>query len=137
MLAGWKRQWRAFRGGRPGQRFEDRYERSTKRRQSQSVLTRLLKPAAALVLIAVGIVLCFIPGPGLPLIALGAGLLADNSRSAARALDWFEVKVRKIVGPAIFWWKHASKLAKEAVVAFAAVVLCAVAYGGYRVLIAH
>lgn len=137
MLGGWKRQWTAFRDARPGQRFEERYERSRKMRASQSWFVRVLKPAVALLLLAGGIVLCFIPGPGLPLIIIGAGLLGDESRPIARGLDWIEVRVRKLVKKMVRWWRGASLLAKEAVVALATLLASAAAYGGYRFLVAH
>src|SRR5688572_13158502 len=85
-----RQQWRAFKKGRPGRRFQDRYERSQKTRSSQSWFVRLLKPAAGILLFVGGVVLCFIPGPGIPLLVIGAGLLADESRTIARAMDWIE-----------------------------------------------
>jgi len=40
-----------------------------------------------------GGVLYFIPGPSIPLIVIDAGLLADESRSLAGAMDGLEVRV--------------------------------------------
>ena len=137
MFAEWKRQWRAFRAGRPGCRFQDRYERSQKLRHSQPWYVRFLKPALALVLIAGGVVLCFIPGPGIPLMIIGAGLFADNSLVLARALDRLEVRLRRILRWVKSWWRHASLLAREAVVAIAALLVAVTAYGGYRFLASH
>jgi hypothetical protein len=137
VLSGWKKQWKAFREARPGQRFEDRFERSREMRPSQSWFVRFLKPAAALVLLAGGIVLCFIPGPGLPLIVIGAGLLADESRIIARGMDWIEVRLRKLIKMAFRWWHGASLLAKEAAIGVAMLLASAAAYGGYRFLLAH
>lgn len=137
MFAGWKRQWRTFRAGRPGSRFQDRYERSQKLKHSQPWHVRFLKPALALVLIAGGVVLCFIPGPGIPLLIIGAGLFADNSLVLAQALDWMEVRLRRIVRWATGWWRRASLLAKEAVIAAATLVAAFIAYGGYRFLVSR
>ena len=137
MLADWKRQWREFRRGRPGQRFEARYERSQKARSTQAWYGRLLKPVVALVLFAGGVVLCFIPGPGIPLIIIGAGLFADLSRPVARGLDWLEVRARKILAWSRRWWHGASLIAREAVIAAAVLIACGAAYGGYRFIASH
>lgn len=131
MSGKWKREWRAFRQSRPGERFQKRHEHSQEARKSQSWFVRVLKPAAAVVLVAGGIVLCFIPGPGLPLIVIGAGLLADESRTIARALDWTEVRLRRLWSVARQWWQGASRLAKEAVIFAGVLVASAAAYGGY------
>lgn len=137
MFAGLKRQWRTFRAGRPGRRFQDRYERSQKSKHSQAWYLHLLKPALALVLTVGGVVLCFIPGPGIPLMIIGAGLFADNSLALARALDWMEVRLRRIVRWAKRWWALASRPARGGVVAGAVLILCAVTYCGYRVFLAN
>jgi hypothetical protein len=132
-----KRQWRKFKSGRPGHRFQDRYEQNRKTRTSQSWFVRLLKPAAGIVLIAAGILLCFIPGPGFPLIVIGAGLLANEARPIARAMDWLEIRIRKIWVWARRWWNHAPTIAKYAVM-FVAVLACSgAAYGGYRFIASH
>jgi hypothetical protein len=43
-----------------------------------------------------GFILLFVPGPGLLLIAVGAALLARESLAVARALDWLEVRGRRL-----------------------------------------
>lgn len=50
-------------------------------------MRKLLPIVAALALIVAGIVLLVLPGPGLLLILLGAGLIAEESLLAARMLD--------------------------------------------------
>jgi hypothetical protein len=86
MLRNLKREWRAFREGKPGHRFQDRYVRSKRSRKSQSWLQRLAQPFAAIILLAIGVVLTFIPGPAVVFYFAGAGLLAGESRGAgARA----------------------------------------------------
>jgi hypothetical protein len=137
VAGGWKQQWRAFRSARPGTRFEERYERSQKTRTSQSWFLRVLKPAAALVLVAAGVVLCFIPGPGIPLLVIGAGLLGDESRVIARALDGLEVRARKVIARGRRWWRGASRMARDAAITAAVIVMCGIAYGGYRFIASH
>ena len=131
-----KQSWREFKKGRPGRRFQERYERRQKDRDKRSLLGRYMKPVAGLVLMAVGIVFCIIPGPGIPLVLVGAGLLAEEFRFAARALDWLEVQIRKLIRWVLHWWKHAPRVEKYAVLIVAAAALGAAGYGAYRVLLA-
>jgi hypothetical protein len=94
MLEALKRRWQEFKRGRPGQRFQDRYERNRKTRSGRSKWLRFLKPLAAILLLAAGLFFCAIPGPGVPLLILGAALLADVSRRVAVALDWLDLRLR-------------------------------------------
>jgi hypothetical protein len=86
-------------------------------------------------LLLVGIVLCFIPGPGLPLVLAGAAMLANRSRAVARTMDWIEVKLRKVTLPALAWWRHASIAARNAVMVLGALVIAGAGYGAYQVLL--
>ena len=134
MFKEWKRQWHAFSDSPPGSRFAERYERSRRARAGQPIFLRLLKPLLALVLLAAGVVLCVIPGPGIPLLVIGAGLLADESRFLARALDGTEVRLRKVIRQAWRWWSHAHIIVRTTVILLSAMALAAVAYGGFRFL---
>jgi hypothetical protein len=96
-----------------------------------------VKPAAALILIAAGVVLCFIPGPGIPLMIIGAGLLAAEARPIAVAMDWMEIPARKIWTQARRWWNHAPRFAKHAVILLALLAGSGAAYGGYRFIASH
>lgn len=127
-----KRHWRELRKGRPGRRFEERYERNRKGRKDQSFLQRFLAPAAGIVLLVAGVVFCVIPGPGLPLIIVGASLLGGQSRFVAKIMDWLEVRVRKVARWALGWWQQASLLVKNAVILIAACGLAGVGYGAYH-----
>jgi len=97
----------------------------------------LLKPAAGIVLVVGGIVLCFIPGPGLPLIVVGAGLLGDEWQPVARAMDRIEFRVRKGIAWACRWWNRAPKTARHALVVMAILAVGGAAYGGYRFISSH
>ena len=81
--------------------------------------------------------LCFIPGPGLPLIVIGAGLLADQARPIAWAMDWLEIRVRKISAWARRRWNHLPTIAKYAVMFLAVLACSGAAYGGYRFIASH
>jgi uncharacterized membrane protein YdbT with pleckstrin-like domain len=100
MFSGLKQQWCELRNGPPGRRFQERYERNRRARADESAVRRFLQPVAGVILLKAGIVLCILPGPGLPLLILGAALLAERSRRVARALDWMEIKARQVIGKA-------------------------------------
>ncbi|RYD68892.1 MAG: hypothetical protein EOP84_29510 [Verrucomicrobiaceae bacterium] len=77
-------------------------------------------------------VFCLIPGPGLPLLLIGAGLLADVSLPVARGLDRVDVAIRGLCSRAGQWWKRSSTAAKSAVILLAVFVACGAGYGGFR-----
>jgi hypothetical protein len=131
-----KRQWRAFRGGKPGHRFQDRYDRSKQSRESQSWAQRLIQPFAAIILLVIGVVLTFIPGPAIVFYFAGAGLLAGESRVLARGLDWSELKLRKGFHWLKRWWKQASLIAKSAVIFLGTCAVSAMLCAAYRVFLA-
>jgi hypothetical protein len=116
MLRSLKRQWRAFHKGKPGHRFQERYDRNEQSRESQSWVQRLIQPLIAIVSLAIGVVLTFIPGPAILFYFIGAGLLAGESRTLARWLDWSELKSRKAFHRAKRWWKHAGLFARSGVI---------------------
>ena len=89
-----KKDWRALASSPPGQRFQHRYEKKQRQGRSRG---RTLKLFLAVLLIAVGIVLLVVPGPGSVLIVLGAALLAEESSRVARGLDWTEMRIRRLL----------------------------------------
>jgi len=102
---GWKQHWREFKEGRPGHRFQERYERNRKTGSRRSPALRTLKPIAGALLLIAGIVFCLIPGPGLPLLLLGVAFLADVSRRVAAALDRTELWLRSLLTRARRAWR--------------------------------
>jgi hypothetical protein len=48
-----------------------------------------------------------LPGPGWPIVLLGAALLARESSRAARALDWLEVRFRRLLSWGVCRWQRA------------------------------
>jgi hypothetical protein len=93
VVKGLKQKWHDLIKRRPGRRFEERYEQN---REQGAGGARTIKLAAGTLLIAAGIVLLLIPGPGSLLILVGAALLAEESRVVARMLDRGEVAGRKV-----------------------------------------
>ncbi len=86
-----KQEWRRFRSDPPGRRFEQHRERMTHRSRSHSVLA----VGAGFVLLAGGVVLLFIPGPGLLAIVFGLALVASHSQRLSSLLDRTEPALRR------------------------------------------
>jgi hypothetical protein len=137
MPLGLKRHWRQLREGKPGQRFEDRYERKQEEREDRGLILSCLQPALALMLIAIGLVFCLIPGPGIPLILIGTMLLAERSRALARILDWLEVKSRRILHRGKSSWRKSSPFAKNALILLVTSVIAGAGYGAYQIVFAR
>src|ERR1044072_6913082 len=136
MLRSLKRQWRSFRGGKPGRRFVDRSDRNKQAHKSQSWWQRLIQPLIAIILLAIGVVLTFIPGPAILFYFAGAGLLAGESRWLARGLDWSELKLRKGFRWLKHRWKEASLVVKSAVILLGTCVVSAMLFAGYKLFLA-
>src|SRR5688572_17929031 len=98
------------------------------RAQKPPVL-RFFKPFLAVALVALGLVLCVIPGPGVPIILIGAGLLADQWRGLARVMDWLEVQLRRAVKSVVKAWTRIPPGAKYAVILLAMALAVGAAYG--------
>ena len=77
----------------PGQRFQDRH-----RRKSRTERGRLAR-YAGIVLTLVGIFFLAVPGPGIPILAIGLALIAQESAVTARLLDRAELRLRH-------WWQR-------------------------------
>jgi len=93
LLINLKKTWRELKRGEPGHRFQSRYER----RASSGGARKWALIAAGAVLMLLGIIFLPLPGPGLLIIAAGALLVAEESLSAARALDWLEQQARRVI----------------------------------------
>lgn len=94
MLQSIKRSWHDFRRAPPGQRFERRYESRRRRRGGASVLKPLYIVLGVLLSLC-GIVFLAIPGPGLPILALGGAMVAGESLRVARLLDRLDLLWRR------------------------------------------
>jgi hypothetical protein len=134
MLGKLREKWRQLQRGQPGRRFQDRYERSRHTRHNKPWYLRFLKITLALVLILIGLALTILPGPAVVFFALGAALLANQSRPLARLLDWTEVKARQVLAAVRNWWPRASVLARGGVVMLGTLGTTGVGYVFYRVM---
>lgn len=102
MIVGLKQRWRLLRQGRPGRRFQERYERSPASHPAKKWLLIGLGVA----LMAAGVVLLPAPGPGILVIALGGAIAAEESLSLARLLDWTEVQARRVISSAARFFRR-------------------------------
>jgi len=90
-----KQTWRRIKAAKPGQRFQQEFRRH--RGAGRSPIQKILLIGVGLLFMAAGLVLFVIPGPGLVFFFIGAFLIAQQSLLAARALDWSEVRLRKLL----------------------------------------
>ena len=102
--------WHRLKEAEPGHRFQQEYEHH--KGSSRGRFSRVVSVGVGLLIVAIGIVGLPAPGPGFLVIALGGALLARESRGVARAMDWLEVRLRRVLHWARSAWKHAAPLAK-------------------------
>jgi hypothetical protein len=91
MFTHMKERWRELKEHAPGERFEKFYVAE----QQRSRWIKFAYVGAALVLIPIGVLFAFIPGPAVLFFALSAALFATQSLWLARRLDRGEVALRK------------------------------------------
>jgi hypothetical protein len=106
--------WQAVPAGRPGFRFQEHYERVTHQPRS-GTFGRVGRIALAGMAFAIGAVLILLPAPSVLFFALGAGLLASESRLIARALDWAELKLRAAWAASLRPWQRLPMTARIAI----------------------
>jgi uncharacterized protein (TIGR02611 family) len=92
-----KKNWNLFKTSKPGQRFKERYQRLSKKRQKNSTLRSVFNISLGVLIIIIGIILWFIPGPGWATVFIGAAIIAGESIMVARFLDFIEIKARKLM----------------------------------------
>lgn len=126
-----KQTWQRFRAGKPGRRFQQEYRRHG---TGRTAIQKLLPIVGGLVLMAVGFLLLFIPGPGLIFLFVGGFLIAQQSLVAARMLDWGEICLRWLLHRSVRAWRRSSMTLKVVLVAGAAVVLGATGLGIFMLL---
>ena len=93
---------------------------------------RIVMFSVALVALAIGVVLAVIPGPAIPFFLIAGGMLATESRTIARVMDWSEVRLRRILAWAKRRWRHLPMFGRVVVVALFACSSATMAYFSYR-----
>jgi uncharacterized protein (TIGR02611 family) len=134
MLQAIKDHWQDLKRGQPGQRFQDHFER---RHESGShALRRVLFIGAGALIVAAGIFFLPAPGPGFIIIFLGGGLIAQESKAAAKVLDWCELRVRAVADWGIGLWQRSSTPARAAIAGLGLVMAGGAGFLAYQIFIA-
>lgn len=89
-----KKGWQELKRGRPGHRFQDRYAR--RRESARGIAGKCAYVCAGVLILLLGIVFLPLPGPGMVIVALGALVMAEGSRTAAKTLDALELRARRL-----------------------------------------
>ena len=129
-LAGLKREWRDFRDDPPGKRFKNHRDRMQQRSRWHSVGALI----AGVVLFAGGVVLLFMPGPGLLFIAFGLALIGSHSKRLSDQLDRVEPRIRVVIRRVRRHWKRLPANAKTSLVVAGALLLAAGGLGMWQML---
>lgn len=132
MLTKLRQHWKDFKASPPGKRFQSVHQRRAKRNGKGSAVKKWALISLGLLLTLAGIFFLAAPGPGTIVLALGLALLAGESMTVARLLDWLELKFR----PLYLWgkqrWQKASPRTRLALmVSLSLLGLAAAAAGGY------
>ena len=94
-------RWRELTKYAPGERFEQFHVAE----QRRSRWVRFAYLGVALLLLPVGVLFAFIPGPAVLFFALSAALFATQSLWLARRLDRGELLLRKAWVRVQSWWR--------------------------------
>jgi uncharacterized protein (TIGR02611 family) len=129
MLKHLRESWRELKDGEPGRRFVDHYERRQERHSGQWRRVGLIVLGS--VLLVAGVFMLVAPGPGIIGVFIGGGVIAQESRIAARIMDWLEVQARRVTEPATRLWKRASTPVRALLVVMSLLLAGAAAYGMY------
>jgi uncharacterized protein (TIGR02611 family) len=129
-----KQGWQRFKRAKPGQRFQQRYYQ--RQQSGRSTFRRAAVMAVGGLICAAGIVLLAIPGPGLLVLFIGASFIAEESLIAARALDWVELRARRLYTGGLRLWRRTSPALRVAVAIGALAVVAALAFGAYKIAFA-
>ena len=133
MLTTVQKNWREFERGKPGRRFQERYRR--KRKQGHNPVYRLLVVLLGVLLVAAGLFFLPAPGPGILIMMVGAGLVAEGSLIVARLLDKAEVLARHLIRKGKAFWGQSSLTVKAGVAIGCLLILAALGYGAWGLLL--
>ncbi len=122
-----KKEWRAFEHDEPGERFQHQHDRM----QECSRALRVAQGIAGVLLVLAGIVMLFVPGPGLLVMLFGFALLAGLSRTLAKLLDRAEPALRRQGALMRRGWGHLTRAAKAGIATISAFGMGAIGVGLY------
>ena len=134
MLEEIKVSWQRFRADSPGTRFQQQFKR--RHAVARTPLQKALVVGSGVLFTGIGVVLLFVPGPGVLFVLLGAVLIAQWSLRLARALDWTEIRVRKLLARSSGVWRQFSAAVKIFLIGLAVIAAAAVGFGAFTLLAA-
>jgi hypothetical protein len=129
-----REHWRDIKRGRPGRRFQERYERARRNERKTGAAQRIFFLVAGLVALAIGGLLAVFPGPAIPFFFLAGALLATESRILAKGMDWAEVRLRKLGAWGKKRWQRLPQPARVVLVILGAGCSAASAYFSFRLM---
>ena len=135
MFDGFKRSWRLLKRSQPGLRFQEQYE--AQQRSRRPAWARPVWIAAGTAIMAIGVVALPAPGPGILVIALGAAMFARESRTAARVLDWIELRLHAAWTWARRLWERARWPARAIIVLFGMALALAFGWMASKYVLEH
>ena len=129
MIGQLKETWRQLRRSEPGERFQD-YHRQRRERVDGG---KALSLAVGMGLTLIGLFLLTVPGPGIPFLFVGGGLLAREWLWVARLLDAGEVRVRGVISWVARLWDRSPGWARVLMVLGAVVIAGGFSLGAYQI----
>ena len=114
MLAAIRQHWKDFKASPPGSRFQDIHKKRSKKKGNGSGFRKWGLIALGVALCLAGLFFMAVPGPGTLVLALGLVLMAGESSTMARLLDWLELKLRPYYLRTKARWKKADPKARLA-----------------------
>jgi uncharacterized protein (TIGR02611 family) len=129
-----KENWRRFKQSKPGRRFQDHHHRCQQGYGSRSYLRGLFGIAWGLLVVVGGVIAVPAPGPGWLIILLGLGVIAGESLSFARSMDWIEVRLRRLARLGAGVWAISPVPVKVLIALTILASATALGYGMYRLI---
>lgn len=126
-----KENWRRFKQGKPGHRFQDHHHRCQRGYGSRSYLRGLFGIVWGLLVVVGGVIAVPAPGPGWLIILLGLGMIAGESLSFARSVDRAEVRLRQLARLVAGAWAISPVPVKVLIVLTILACATALGYGMY------
>lgn len=118
-----KQRWQDFKKREPGKRFQEIHDNKRKGEKDKSPVMRHLRMAAGVLVTLVGVFLLPMPGPGTIVLVLGLAVMAGESVTVAKFLDWLEVRLRAVYQSLKKAWKKWSPVQRWSVVGATALAL--------------
>ncbi len=92
-----KHDYKLLRDGNPGRRFRDYTDERRRRRSGSFSVGRVVSFLVGISLIAIGLGIGWLPGPGGFLAIVGLALIAQEIPWIATALDAIELQIRRVI----------------------------------------